>query len=73
MNKCDTCDYFDKCDDAGQVNFCEDCRDFPDCRICTVTCEAGHFIECNNGFEEEGYCDEYDEEDDEDDAGESNA
>ena len=48
-----------KCELRGNVNFCEDCKDYPDCDILT-TCKGGHYVECNNGFEP---CVDYVEED----------
>lgn len=63
MNHCDCCEYADKCELADGINFCEDCRDFGECTIACVFCEAGHAIECNNGFEvKDGYCEDYEEE-----------
>ena len=59
---CDDCKYATKCKIAYTVNFCENCKDYNDCDIRYYECEAGHEIECNNGFEENNsYCD-YDEE-----------
>lgn len=59
MNHCDYCNYADECELAYGVCFCEDCKDYPDCSIRCVTCEAGHDIECNNGFEDKNdYCSE---------------
>lgn len=54
MNHCLTCEYYDECEHAEYVNFCEDCKDYAICPIRTVCCEAGHDIECNNGFEPKG-------------------
>ncbi len=51
MNHCYCCDFADTCEIADLVNFCEDCIDYDDCSICDTKCDAGHFIECNNGFE----------------------
>lgn len=51
MNHCYCCDFADTCEIADLVNFCEDCIDYDDCSICDTECNAGHFIECNNGFE----------------------
>lgn len=58
MNYCDVCEYADKCELADIINFCEDCKDFAcGCIICFETCKAGHYIECNNGWEDkEDYC-----------------
>lgn len=57
MNYCDTCEYADKCELADGINFCDDCKDCFTCTIKFPTCEAGHFIECNNGWEDkEIYC-----------------
>lgn len=54
MNHCLTCEYYDECEHAEYVNFCEDCKEYAKCPIRTVCCEAGHDIECNNGFEVKG-------------------
>lgn len=51
MSYCDGCEYYDECEYAGMVNFCDDCKDGEGCGLRTVCCEAGHDIECNNGFE----------------------
>lgn len=56
MNHCDTCEFADKCELANGINFCEDCKDCKDCSIKNCVCDAGHYIECNNGFEIEGDC-----------------
>ena len=67
MNYCDTCDYADKCELADGINFCDDCKDCHNCTIKFDTCEAGHYIECNNGWEDkEDYCCEDEYEGDED-------
>lgn len=57
-NYCLGCKYANQCEDENQINFCDDCKDCDECTIKTVTCEAGHYIECNNGFESK-----YDDED----------
>lgn len=63
MNHCDYCELADKCELANGINFCEDCKDYHSCPICGVTCEMGHDIECNNGFEDKNdYCSEDEEE-----------
>lgn len=63
MNYCESCDYANECDLADVINFCEDCKDYHDCSIRYHTCEAGHYIECNNGFEDKNdYCSEDEEE-----------
>lgn len=63
-NYCETCDLADKCELAYGIMFCDNCKDSCDCSIKFATCEAGHFIECNNGWEDkEDYCCE-DEDDD---------
>lgn len=49
--RCWGCEYIDNCELAEQINFCEDCKDYPNCGICNGYCQAGHEIECNNGFE----------------------
>lgn len=57
MSYCDTCEYYDECVFADGTNFCEDCKYYAECRIRTASCEAGHDIECNNGFEDKNeYC-----------------
>lgn len=57
MSYCDICEYADKCELADIVNFCDDCKDSANCTIRFETCEAGHYIECNNGWEDkEDYC-----------------
>ena len=59
MSYCDTCGYADDCELAYGICFCEDCKDYHDCTIRYYTCEAGHEIECNNGFEDKNdYCSE---------------
>lgn len=59
MNYCESCDYANECDLADVISFCEDCKDYYDCTIRCCTCEAGHDIECNNGFEDKNdYCSE---------------
>ena len=60
---CDDCEYRDECDLVDNVNFCEDCKDRWTCTIRGVDCKAGHDIECNNGFEPRGYCDDEESED----------
>ncbi len=58
MNYCNHCEYADKCESAYGINFCEDCVEYAKCTI-TQSCEAGHDIECNNGFEDKNdYCSE---------------
>lgn len=52
MNYCDICEYYDNCELAGGINFCENCKDCNDCTIKFDTCKAGHYIECNNGWED---------------------
>ena len=49
-NHCEFCPLSKKCSLANQILFCEDCRYFDDCDI-LAACEAGEYIECNNGFE----------------------
>ena len=57
MNDCDMCEFYGNCELAGQTMFCDDCKDYHNCSIKFVTCEAGHYIECNNGWEDkEDYC-----------------
>lgn len=53
-NYCDTCDLYEDCEYAGNICFCDFCADRKDCTVKCVTCDAGHYIECNNGFEVEG-------------------
>ena len=62
MNRCENCEHSDKCPLAKITNFCEDCKDYDICTIRDVYCEKGFEIECNNGFEENDYYDDYDEE-----------
>lgn len=54
MNYCDGCKFSECCDLSNEINFCEDCADYSKCPIKTVWCDAGHAIECNNGFEQQG-------------------
>lgn len=61
---CSTCEYYDECEDANQVNFCDDCRDCILCSIRWEQCKAGHDIECNNGFEPKSMDDWEDEDED---------
>ena len=64
MSYCDSCEYYDECEFADEINFCDDCKDGDGCDLRCVCCEAGHDIECNNGFEDKyDYCSEDDEED----------
>lgn len=64
MSYCDNCEYYDECELADGINFCDDCKDGDTCDLRYVFCEAGHDIECNNGFEDKNdYCFEDDEED----------
>ena len=51
MNRCMYCEHYDDCEYAEIINFCEDCKHYPECYNCTVYCEAGLQIECNNDFE----------------------
>lgn len=53
-NYCDTCDLYEDCEYAGNICFCDFCADRKGCTVKCVTCDAGHHIECNNGFEVEG-------------------
>lgn len=67
MSRCYTCEYHDECEYADGINFCDDCIYGNNCDLRYVSCEAGHDIECNNGFEDKSdYCSE----DDEDGVGE---
>lgn len=66
-NHCWDCEYIHSCELAEQINFCEDCKDYSDCGICDTYCQAGHSIECNNGFEPKSEIDW--EEEDEDNEG----
>lgn len=50
-DRCSNCKYAKKCELAGFVNFCEECKYYDECDICYDYCNAGHPIECNNGFE----------------------
>lgn len=57
LNYCSSCELADTCELADQVNFCDDCKDRIGCSIKFDTCDAGHYIECNNGFEDKNdYC-----------------
>lgn len=59
MSYCDCCEYANECELADRINFCNDCKDCDECTIKYVTCEAGFYIECNNGFEDKNdYCSE---------------
>lgn len=51
MNYCDGCKFSECCELTNEIDFCEDCANFEECSIKTVWCDAGHAIECNNGFE----------------------
>lgn len=65
MCYCNSCDFYEECDLAGDINFCEDCKDCETCTIKFNSCEAGHCIECNNGFEDKNdYCSDEPDEDD---------
>lgn len=54
-HRCNGCKFQDDCEYAYNYNFCDDCKDGKDCSLRTVYCKAGYDIECNNGFEVEGY------------------
>lgn len=56
MNYCDSCEKANGCEYADGINFCDDCKDYADCSIKFDCCEAGHYIECNNGFEDKNEC-----------------
>lgn len=58
MSHCDVCEYYDECEYAGIICFCDSCRNRQDCNLRYVSCKAGHDIECNNSYEEDGYCDD---------------
>lgn len=58
---CVGCEYADGCEDKD-VGFCDGCREKRDCTILEY-CEAGHPIQCNNGYEEETYDDDEDTDD----------
>jgi len=53
---CLDCECYDNCDLANQISFCDDCKYGFNCDIRSVSCDKGHDIECNNGFEEKEYC-----------------
>ncbi|MHC1722470.1 MAG: hypothetical protein AB9836_04595 [Aminipila sp.] len=55
-NNCTDCEYISTCELANQISFCDDCEHGCDCAIRSVCCDKGYDIECNNGFEEKGYC-----------------
>ena len=57
-NHCLNCDYAGSCEDAFMLNFCDECKYIEGCSCCTNTCKAGHYIECNNGFEPKSYLEE---------------
>lgn len=50
MTHCDYCPYAKDCELAHEINFCEDCKDYDTCTILS-SCDGGHYVECNNGFE----------------------
>ena len=50
MCKCASCEFGSTCELASVIHFCEDCIHFDTCDI-LATCDAGEYIECNNGFE----------------------
>ena len=52
-NFCIGCDLFDICEFANNVKFCDNCNQGDICDVRTVCCDAGHDIECNNGYEED--------------------
>ena len=62
-NYCDVCEHYDSCELAGDIMFCDDCLYCDTCDIKYVTCEAGNYIECNNGWEDKEIycCEDYDE------------
>lgn len=60
---CKNCEFRNTCDLCDCVNFCVDCKDYYHCNI-LKDCEAGHSVECNNGFEDGTF--NYDDEDEED-------
>lgn len=47
-NHCSECEL--DCELRDNINFCENCINYIGCGI-IVSCDAGHDIECNNGFE----------------------
>jgi hypothetical protein len=53
---CFDCEYQNDCSDID-VGFCYDCKEKRDCDIKT-SCKAGYDIRCNNGYEEEAYVDD---------------
>ena len=61
-NYCKNCEFRNPCDLRDCVNFCVDCKDYYHCNI-LKDCEAGHSVECNNGFEDGTF--NYDDEDEE--------
>ena len=60
---CDMCKFKDSCELARNIMFCDDCAECDTCDIKCVECEAGHYIECNNGWEEKDIycCEDYEE------------
>lgn len=63
-NRCLNCEFSENCELFDAINFCEDCKDYHNCDICYETCEAGHQIECNNGFEVKSEYEEFEYEED---------
>lgn len=59
---CENCEFRNTCDLCDCINFCVDCKDYNYCNI-LKDCEAGHSVECNNGFEDKTF--NYDDEDEE--------
>lgn len=51
---CPQCPHRNTCELVDNINFCEDCQDND---VCTIqsSCDAGHDVECNNGFEPKSY------------------
>jgi hypothetical protein len=62
LTHCDGCNTED-CESRNITSFCEDCKYYVSCDIKYVACDAGHEIECNNGFEPSNIFDD-DEDDD---------
>ena len=54
---CIGCNLREDCGLVNIVNFCDNCLHAESCEIRSVGCDAGHDIECNNGYEEESEVD----------------
>lgn len=55
---CDNCEKSNNCGLAFIINFCIECKHYHHCDLLGGIggeCDAGHEIECNNGFEPEDW------------------